>query len=398
MKKRSLYAAGVCLMMFMAAACTTTQGVLLTDYIEYYGLESSAQGTLSSFQSIGNCAALFIIGYLLRKLDKRVLLLVTAVVIPCVFIMFGFRPVYGAMLAGYLIYGMVFAFLDSLSSSVMVDLYPENSSMYMNLLHGIYGLGGLVGPAASGILSAAGLAWSDVLFVFGLCALVVAGIFIAITAMTTELKNAGADESGAAESRGISAADMAGFLKPAGRKIFILSAFFYGAHQVAITTWMTRYISDYLFEPRGAVVLSVFWVCVAASRLFFPHVFRKNINLTIPAGHFVCAAAMLAGILSGNGFLMIVCVGISGLAEGMILPLMLDIACHMDLQRTTLGSSVVLLALYLGFIVTPVVMGWLISVASVTVGMMTAAVTSAAAGGLMMCFLGDARREDEDCS
>ena len=145
-RTRFFYTAAIYFMMFTASVCTTTQGVMLTQYIEYYELKSFEQGLMSAFQSGGNLAALFFLGVLLRRLRKRDILMITAVMIPCIFFMFGMRPSLFVFLSGYFVYGVVFGFLDSLASSVMVDLYPENSSLYMNILHGIYGLGGLAGP------------------------------------------------------------------------------------------------------------------------------------------------------------------------------------------------------------------------------------------------------------
>ena len=47
---KSLYTYGILLMIFVISLCSTTQGIILSDYIIYYNLESSKQGLMSAFQ------------------------------------------------------------------------------------------------------------------------------------------------------------------------------------------------------------------------------------------------------------------------------------------------------------------------------------------------------------
>lgn len=378
-EKRSkfFYTAAIYLMMFTASVCTTTQGVMLTQYIEYYNLKSFEQGLMSAFQSGGNLAALFLLGVLLRRLKKRNILMITAVMIPCIFMMFGMKPPLSAFLAGYFVYGVVFGFLDSLASSMMVDLYLENSSFYMNILHGIYGLGGLTGPLLMRSGSLMGLKWNELLTVTGLIA--AAAFVIYCLAMFLSRKM----ETGNRMEEIIRVRHVAEFLRNKRKRILFYCAFLYGAHQIGITVWTTRYITDYLKEPAfGAIVLSVFWVCVAVSRLVFPR-FRWKAETALWVGHLISGLVIFIGVLSKNGQIMIICTGISGLAEGMILPLTLDMGCHFEISHTSLGSSMVLLAHYAGFIITPMVMGAFISVFTVSAGMMLPAVLSIVAAGCM---------------
>ncbi len=176
-RRKLIFTVGIYLMMFTAAVCTTTQGVFLTHYIDYYHLESFEQGLMSSFQSGGNLIALFLIGVLLGKLKKRSVLIISAVLIPAMFFMFGLKPILLIFLLGYFIYGVAFGLLDSLASSMMVDLYADKSSLYMNLLHGIYGLGGLMGPVILIQLDLLGLEWYQILSAMGILAALYYKIF-----------------------------------------------------------------------------------------------------------------------------------------------------------------------------------------------------------------------------
>lgn len=363
-KQKIYYTTGSFLVMFTGAICTTTQGVMLTNYIDYYQLKSYEQGLMSAFQSGGNLAALFLIGFLQKYLKKNEILLGAAIIIPLVFFMFSMRPFIFIFLVGYALYGIAFGFVDSLASSVMVDLYPEKSSFYMNLLHGIYGVGGLFGPILMRGLQLLQMQWQVILFVIACFALLVALVYLIITIKTYKVL-----QNHSLQKR-IKMNEVIGFLKNKNKRILFICAFFYGAHQIGITLWVARYISEYLQTPQwGAITLSVFWICVAVSRLTIPQMHWQNKKIMI-LGHMICGIILIFGIISQNGFLMMICTGISGIAEGTLLPLTLDTACHWEVDNTALGSSMILLAHYLGFIITPIVMGSIISRFSIGIGML----------------------------
>ena len=106
------YPIGIMLLMFVGAVCTSTQGILLTDFIEEYNLESSRQGLMSAFQSVGMLLALFLIGAFLGKTRKVNILTFSAFLIPFVFFILTHKPPFAVLLASYGVYGFAFGFVD----------------------------------------------------------------------------------------------------------------------------------------------------------------------------------------------------------------------------------------------------------------------------------------------
>jgi len=370
---KKMYTFGILFMMFVASVCSTTQGVMLTDFIEYYKLKSSGQGLISVFQSAGNILALLLIGIIIimGRLKKSTLLMVTAVTVPLVFLLMGSKPPFYILLCGYAIYGIAFGFLDSVASSVMVDLYRDRSSKYMNLLHGIYGLGGLAGPLLIQKLSGFEFTWNEILMI---CAAIAVGASIVYAIGAVPVIRCKDREIEVASP--IHLSDVKNFFREKRKRILLICAFLYGAHQIGITVWMTRYISEYLGTPKwGPGALSAFWVGVASSRLIITR-FSINRTKVIFLGHLLDGIIIAVGVLVGNGFFMLVCCGIAGFVEGTILPLTLDMACCWELKNTSLGSSMVLFALYIGFIIAPPLIGFLIDIYGVKVGMILPAIFS----------------------
>lgn len=71
---------------------------------------------------------------------------------------------------------------------------------------------------------------------------------------------------------------------------------------------------------------------------------------------------------------------LAGLAEGPIFPLMLDMSCSWERENTSLGSTMLLLALYIGFLIMPVLIGKLASLINMTTAMLTTLIASLLGG------------------
>ena len=380
-RKMTWYVCGIMLLMFIGAICTTTQGMLLTDYIDHYELESFRQGYMSAFQSIGNILALFLIGIFIGKIKKASVLTLSAFLIPVVFFALHWKPPYIVLLLCYGLYGVAFGFLDSLASSIMVDVYHEDASKYMNVLHGVYGVGGLLGPVLLQFLSNVGLQWNDILAALCVLSLLAALLYAAVAYPIFKVQGRAAEGAGP-----LLLSDVLTFFREKRKQALLLCCFLYGAHQIGITVWTTRYISEYLYAPAfGPAALSLFWVGVTLSRLIITG-FKFKPEKVVLCGHILSGLAIGIGVLVKNGLFMMICCGLSGFFEGAILPEALYISCSWTSKNTALGSSMVLIAHYIGFVITPPLIGAVIRSLGVAVGMSIPVICSfaAAAGALAL--------------
>ena len=372
---KRLFTCSIILLMFTGALCNATQGTLLTSYINHYNLRSSSQGLMSSMQSAGNLAALLLIGVLVGRLQKTTILMISAVTIPAVFLMLSGKPAFLLLLAGFLIYGVAFGFQDALASALMVDLNPEKSGLYMNILHGVFGLGGLSAPVFYAYLMNRGMAWNGILMLVACFCAVSCALYIILRFRVQQCF-----QGGIVPVRKIGFTDIRRFLAERRKAVLLCCAILFGAHQIGISSWIARYVSEFLQSPAyGALALSLFWVGTAASRLAssFIHIPRAK---KICLGFLFASAFIAIGIFCNNGLIMAICCLLAGLAEGPILPLMLDMSCSWERENTSLGSTMVLLALYIGFLIMPVLIGKLASAFSMTAAMLTTVLASAMGG------------------
>ncbi|MEL7608090.1 MAG: MFS transporter [Bacillota bacterium] len=370
-KRKRAYTISLLFLMFIGAVCSSTQGVMLTNYIDYYGLQSSAQGLTSAFQSIGGITALLLIGILVGRVHKSVIIMITAVAVPVVFLTLGSKPPFVVLLISYALYGVAFGFEDSTSSSLMADLYQRRSAVYMNLLHGIYGIGGLVGPILLSSLVNAGLEWNQTLFV--IAGLAFLGLIVYAVCGAPIMRSKVQVSKPAARMRW---SDVRSFLMEKRKRLLLLAAFLYGAHQIAITGWSMRYISEFLGTPQyGALALSLYWIGITVSRFIAPR-FGIARSKIVVFGFVATTLILGAGLASGNGFVMMLCCGLAGIVEGAVLPMLLDMSCSWQIENTSLGSTMVIFVLYIGFILIPPAIGAIAALAGITVGMLTTVVFS----------------------
>ena len=383
-KRNWFFIIGVYAMMFMIAIGTSTQGTLLSSYIDHYKLTSVSQGLMSTLQSTGQFAALFGIGLLTGRFRKSKLILVFDVAICALFFLLGQGAAFPVFLVFYFLYGFSIGFVDPLSSSLMVDYFGDRSVIFMNMLHGVYGVGGLIGPILASWCASRGLIWQSTLKVIG-CLFIAAsllymlGAYLNRDAERTALAAEKTKETGSGDSTW---QDLKEFLSMKKTWLVLIGSFLYGGHQIGITVWIVRYIEVYLNSPKwAAVALSAFWVTTALSRFFVIRLPMSKFQMLI-WGNLISGLAMAAGILLGNGFVMFLCTALCGLVEGVILPINLDISCHYIEKNTSLGSASVSCFLYIGFAVVPLIMAYVINAVSIAAGMMIPAVFSLVAAAL----------------
>ena len=387
-KRNWFFIIGVYAMMFMIAIGTSTQGTLLSNYIDFYQLTSVSQGLMSTLQSTGQFAALFGIGLLTGRFRKSRLILIFDVAVCALFFLLGQGAAFPVFLVFYFLYGFSIGFVDPLSSSLMVDYFGDRSVIFMNMLHGVYGVGGLIGPILASWCASRGYIWQSTLKIIG-CLFIAASLLYMLGAYLNRdaEKTAAAAESSKGTQKTNTWQDLKEFLSMKKTWLVLIGSFLYGGHQIGITVWIVRYIEVYLSSPKwAAIALSAFWVTTAISRFFVVPLPMSKYQMLI-WGNLISGAAMVIGILIGDGFVMFLCTAVCGLAEGIILPVNLDISCHYIEKNTSLGSASVSCFLYIGFAVVPLVMAYVINAASITAGMMIPAVFSLIAAILCVMLL-----------
>ena len=339
-----LYLIVLCLMQFLSQATNSSQGVLLSDHIDFYGLTSVGQGAISTAQSAGAALAVITLIFLCGRVKNHVLLLCSLLCITLAMAGLAFAPPFITFLLLYALFGIGFGSLSSLCSAQVATLYPGNGFI-MGILHACFGVGGLAGPVILQSLRG-NLSWTGVCAVLSVFALVVTGLY----ALT--MKSAGTLLSGVEIKRPPTAADLRNYVGKRENWLLFLSIFGYSAYQNGINIWIVRYMSTGLgYGGNAALALSLFWIANTISRVLTPRLGIKT-ERTLFAGCTGAAVAIAMGAVLASPLPVFICVALAGLLSGAAIPQFYHLNAVYNPEFPLVASSFTSIMMYVSWTVT----------------------------------------------
>ena len=215
-------------------------------------------GTLTALIQLGFTTAVFIGGPISDIFKKSSILMLGCLLMGASLILFGFSDWFWLNLAGITLIGIGGGLIESSSNPLLIQLFQGRESMVMNLHHFFFAMGSLGGPLIMGAALSKSIPWQWGYMGFGFFVLVVF-LFIFSQRASAPPKKGGFD------------------MRPVGRlmteKTFLalfLLTFFNSGTQNGICFWMVTFLTESRGLPIGlaSTALSLFFVCVAAGRLF----------------------------------------------------------------------------------------------------------------------------------
>ena len=128
-------------------------------------------GTLTALLQLGFSAAVFIGGPISDVLKKNTVLMLGCLFMGIHLILFGFSEWFWLNLIGIAFIGIGGGLIESSSNPLLIQLFPGQESMVMQLHHFFFALGSLAGPLIMGAVLAKAIPWQWAYIGFGLFAL-----------------------------------------------------------------------------------------------------------------------------------------------------------------------------------------------------------------------------------
>ena len=325
------------------------QGALLTDIINFFHPDSSAQGYSSLFSSFGGMTA-FIIAFLLVGRIPKMKLLQVGILTSVVFLVcLSFSKNYMLFIAAWFLCGIGMGFIDTLLSSCIADLYTgEQATRMMCNLHTTFGISSMVFPAVYSSLKKAGASWDKIyLFVAAIGLIIGTVLFLSERRRNTGSRSVESNVRDIHNESRMTISEIFSILKQGAQPFFILAMFTHGMFLGGLNSWLTHYVSETLSGRLGSIALSFMYVGVLVSRFSFPF-------LKLPAGKYlpfaglVSGAVLAAAIPFKSDITVCVAAAISALFFGAMIPCMLDTACARLKNNSLLVTTSMMLSLYLG--------------------------------------------------
>ena len=340
-----------------------------------FQLTGAAQGLMTSMMNLGSMIPLLILPLLQGRVHKIWLILGASALQTAMLLLTGASGNFAMLLTACILLGAGNNTTDSCVNSYMVDLHPENSAGVLGLLHGFYGIGGLLTPIlVSAILSASG--WRPAYYVAAAIFTVII-IFFAVVGLRS-MKDSGSAQT--APETPMSAAMFKSYIGSSRNLLFLAAAAFYAASQLGLLNWVVRYTTVQFNDAQtGSLCLSAYWICVTICRLVTPHLPFKPGRILV-VGMLGAAIFNVIGVISGSAVGMLIASALIGVISGQYVPVMISEATRGNEDRTSLITSGIFLLMGLARMVMPLGMG-AVSSTSLSIAMLLPA------GAALACAL-----------
>ena len=340
--------------------------VLLNDVIDAFSIAGAKQGLMTSMMSVGTLAAILVTPLLQGRFSKRSVILASGVILGVGSVLTASAGSFFTLLALCVFIGLGVGWIDVDLSADMLDTHPRDSTKYLSLLHGFYGVGGLAAPLVIAAMMTS-LSWRGAYRGVGL--LVLAAVGAAALLFRSGQKSAAASEEK------LKRADLSAYFSSGRNWVLIACAFLSFVMQTTIIAWVVRYFKlSFGTDALGGAAISIYWVCLTISRFLFPRLHMKPMRL-YTLGSLLFALVMAAGILLHSPAALCVACGLGGLTSGHMIPVMIGVCAVGYEGKSTLTTSIVMLTMCIGRFVTPLLMAWLTAAVSADAGMYVAPVS-----------------------
>lgn len=271
---------------------------------------------------------------------------------------------YALMLGFSLVAGVGYISIDLLMNSVIADVYKERKNGVLPYVHAFYGAGAMLAPVFVTALVSLERpeSFARPYLILGLLSLTCAALML-LTGKRMKPQTPYADME---EIRGRARQNPAEIFREGSAWLFLLSGFMNLSFQTGLTTWLPRYCSlvwDYDLTAAGLMV-TMYFMGALVMRLLSPFVYRKlgvkryyQLTLLVSAALYLvflllpmpdwCRKAMVFAL---------------GLLQGATVPTLVILCCDAFPERTASASSVVVTGVSLASMVSPVVLGKLLTI------------------------------------
>lgn len=374
------------LFMFVFAVTSSVVGVLVPNIKEDYNLSYDQIGYLSSVQNIGGFVAALLGGILADRFDKLKLTGGCVLFYTLSLLLVGKMPPYILLLLYFFIIGAMVNALSMLVSAYISETCQEKAVSYLNMSHGFYGVGSLMGPAYATVLFSLKLQWTSLYWSLGMiCAL----LLIAYLMFQRKAVN-----SRVVYKEKKKEAHYIDILKNPQIILLCVACCIYMGQQTALNTWITSYslekMTDNMTLANSVTIL--YWLGVTSGR-FLQSLYAKKIDSIFSTilGCVMGAVLLVVGLCVGNIWLLLITVGLSGMCSGAAFPNLIGAGGRVAPAMTGAVTSVICLSGSVGGIIFPWLMARIIS-NSYVLGLLLAPFSMLITALLLRVFLWNERR------
>ena len=145
-KQRKMYVASLLLSVAATSIASGAMGIMMNPVIDFYSLESSQEGMMSSCISAGALLALVLGMFFRNRVIKADFIVWGGFLLSIMLIAKGVSMSFPAFLAVCFLMGVGTGITDSYQSAFMADILGAEAKKGLGILHGIFGMAGFILP------------------------------------------------------------------------------------------------------------------------------------------------------------------------------------------------------------------------------------------------------------
>lgn len=331
--------------------------------MNFFDINSAEQGLLITIQCIGGMAVSLLCVFFGEKMNKLGMIGVGIALLAFGSLATAFGANYMQMMLFALVAGVGYTFMDIMENAAVVDIFPERKKTALPLLHMTYGVGAVIGPFfATAVVDPDMPSSFGRPFFFVAVAGVVVLAFFLVASRKIKIPSA---------PKNVQSAGLAKEKKHPGEIfkypsawVMIAAGVLYFSFQRGIMTWYPSYLYEDIsttFEFSG-LATTLFFLGSLACRIFSPALFNRfsilkmSVWMTIFSALCMIASVVIAPVALAFAVVLVV---IAGVLQGIFVASYVYLICDLFPGQSASASGVVMIAINLGGITSPLWMGWM---------------------------------------
>ena len=364
MKNKKILLSAMYVTIFLASFGFIMYSALVSAFSETYSIPLAQAGIVGSVLCVGQLVMIFFNDMLARRMPRFTL--ITVGVLAHLVSMFWIAASisFAGLLAAFFVNGAAISLLNVVMSAYISDLSGDKRNSYLNIFHGVYGLGSLAGPILPTFILACGLNWKLSYFMIGgISFLLLAGLLLLGRKQKKTEPSQGEAEVKAEGARPEPGQEEPFFklLKNPHLLMTCFAALLFMGFDMTISTYMSSYLELALDASAIAgLTITFYWTGSAAGRLVYPVLFAKyDTKKYLICVNLVTAVLLVLGLAVTKPAMMIVLIFLVGLLSGVNFPLEIGLACEQFPKSSVGATNAVSIFGSLGGIIFPMLAGGL---------------------------------------
>ena len=335
-----LLTAGVFALEYIYGLSVTVWGVLIASLMTYYDKTYTDVGFATSFNGLGSILGVLLLMTFLDRFKKpKVLIAACLLFLLCVMGQ-GIAPPFAILPFVYFLKGVAALSLDTVNSSVIVDMYKDRSKVYVNILHGFYGAGSISGPIFATLIMTNGYQWNHTYILIS--AIIILVIVYYVTVMIkykSEITKVSAPVKKEDSGEKLSVRE---FLKRKEVYLSIFTIFLCSGAWNMTTSWTQKFMIEVLGSTvyLGTIAVTLFYIGLTTSRFLVPILYKKMKPLSVLFLMLIVSiVSLIIAHFSGNIYMIPFGTFMAGAGMGLATPIVVSNICSLFPGQSGRASS-----------------------------------------------------------